>query len=255
MERKAGAGRTGVRRRISVLLAAAVSLLMCMTVPAATKLDTTEEAYWDSSQTGVAHWKKVKNAKEYEVRLYESGDRFVKVLVTGGTRADFREYIRDGVSYSFRVRAVPKSNQKTYISGDWKESEDILEVAGMGETDGRWRTYSQGKKYQRDDKSYITDQWELIQGSWYYFGQDGFVRTGWQQIGSDWYYLGEEGIMQTGWLQQNGAWYYLNTDGTRATGWKEAKPGQWYYMDENGIMMADTTVDGYRLDSSGMWIP
>ena len=47
-------------------------------------------------------------------------------------------------------------------------------MTGLGVTDGRWRTYSQGKKYQRDDKTYITDQWELIGSEWYYFGQEIF---------------------------------------------------------------------------------
>lgn len=225
-----------------------------ITVMAATKLAATEEAYWDKSEVGIGRWKKVDRANEYRVRLYESDDRFVTSFSVKGTKADFREYIRDGYAYHFSVCAVPKSGQKAYISGEWKDSE-VLEADGIGENEGRWRTYSQGKKYQRSDKSYITGQWEMIQSKWYYFNQDGYMQTGWQQIDSKWYYLDKDGIMQTDWLDYQGNWYFLDSDGARATGWKEVKPGEWYYMDGDGKMLANTVIDGYQLDEAGRWIP
>jgi len=39
--------------------------------------------------------------------------------------------------------------------------------------------------------------------------------------------------MKTGWLNDNGTWYYLNT---------------------SGAMLANTTVDGYKLSASGAWV-
>lgn len=245
-----------VRRKRTVLWALVLGLFMCTCIPvmAAAKLAVTEEAYWDKSQVGIGRWKKVERAKEYRVRLYESDDRFVTSFSVSGTKADFREYIKDGFSYHFSVCAVPKSGQKAYISGDWKDS-DVLEADGMGENEGKWRTYTQGKKYQRDDKSYITNQWEMIQSKWYYFNEEGFAQTGWQLIDSKWYYLDKDGIMQTGWLNYEGSWYLLENDGARVTGWKEVKPGEWYYMDGDGRMQAGTVIDGYQLDDSGKWIP
>lgn len=241
-------GRAGV-------LALTLGLLLWTGFPvlAAEKLAVTEEACWDSSQTGVGRWKKVDRASEYRVRLYESDDRFVTSFSVSGTKADFREYIKDGYSYHFSVCAVPKSNQKTYISGDWKDS-DTLEADGIGENEGKWRTYSQGKKYQREDKTYIAGQWELIRGCWYYFNQDGYAQTGWQMVDSAWYYLNKDGVMQTGWLDYEGNWYYLNKEGVKVTGWLETKPGEWYYMDVDGKMQEDTVVDGYRLDQAGRWV-
>ena len=72
---------------------------------------------------------------------------------------------------------------------------------------------------------------------------------------SKWYYLGENGVMQTGWQKLNGNWYYLNSDGAMAVGWTQVKPGEWYYLDGEGKMLANTEVDGYRLDESGLWVP
>jgi len=244
-----------LRGKGTAFAAFVLGLLMCTCIPvmAATKLEVTEEAYWDKSEVGIGRWKKVDRAKEYRVRLYEGDDIFITSFSVSGTKADFREYIKDGFAYQFSVCAVPQSNQRAYISGDWKYS-DTLEADGIGENEGKWRTYRQGKKYQRDDKTYITGQWEMIQSKWYYFNQDGFAQTGWQMVDSKWYYFDKDGIMQTGWLDYEGSWYYLGRDGARATGWVEVKPGEWYYMDHDGKMAAGTVVDGYQLDESGKWI-
>lgn len=230
-----------------------LTILTCIPAAALTRLGETEKAYWDKSETGVAHWKKVDHAKEYQVRLYISGGEHVKSLTVTGTKADFSSYMKNDAAYYFSVRAVPKSNQKDYASGEWVTSED-LEVHDLGDTEGRWRTYTQGKKYQKEDKSYVTGQWYQVRNDWYYFNQDGFLLTGWQQIDSKWYYLGEDGIMKTGWLDLDGSRYFLDSDGSMAIGWKQVKPGEWYYMDSQGKMLANTEVDGYKLNESGMWI-
>lgn len=242
-----------LRNMVFLALVLVVIAGWCAPVMGAVRLAVTEEAYWDKSQVGIGRWKKVERAEEYRVRLYESEERFVTSFTVRGTKADFSEYIRDGYVYHFSVCAVPKVNQKAYISGDWKES-DVLEADGIGENEGKWRTYSQGMKYERSDKSFIVNQWELIQGKWYYFNQDGYAQTGWQLINDKWYYLGGDGVMRTGWLDDGGNWYFLDSDGARVSGWKEVKPGEWYYMDVDGRMMAGTVIDGYPLDDSGKWI-
>ena len=37
------------------------------------------------------------------------------------------------------------------------------------------------------------------------------------------------------------------------TGWKKID-GKWYYFYSSGAMAYDTTIDGYELDSGGVWI-
>ena len=65
--------------------------------------------------------------------------------------------------------------------------------------------------------------------------------------------------MATGWLKDNGNYFYLDpATGAMVTGWKEID-GTWYYFNTigngfKGMMLADTTVDGYALDSNGAWI-
>ena len=36
-------------------------------------------------------------------------------------------------------------------------------------------------------------------------------------------------------------------------GWKEFN-GTWYYLNSSGAMLSNTTINGYRLGSSGAWI-
>ena len=230
------------------------AILMCIPAMAYTELGQTEEAYWDNSKMGVARWKKVDHADKYEVELFLGGGEHVKSLTVTGTKADFSSYLENDAAYYFSVRAVSRSQQNNYVSGEWVTSED-LEVHNLGDTTGRWKTYSKGKKYRKEDKSYVKGQWYQIRKAWYYFDQDGFLLTGWQQIDSKWYYLGEDGIMQTGWLDLDGNRYFLSSDGSMAIGWKEVKPGEWYYMDSQGKMLANTEVDGYKLNESGMWVP
>ncbi len=243
-----------VSRSVYVLLMAAVFSLSLAYHPLAAIGETyylgiPEEAHWKEDSRGTAQWEKVERAKEYEVFLYK-GDERVKRIYSKGTYINLAEYMENDNIYSFAVRAVPTDAQRTYRAGDWARSEEI-KVDWLGETSGRWRTYSAGKKFQKEDGTFCAGGWEMIQGVWYHFNSDGYVETGWIFADQAWYYLNNEGEMQTGWFNENGVWYFLGSNGAMQTGWVQAKPGEWYYMDASGRMLADTTVGGHTLDASG----
>ena len=212
--------------------------------------DAVEDARWDEHVNGLARWDKVEKARLYEVLLYQE-EMIVKKVEVSANQVNLLEYMEDNGLYTFAVRAVPKSSQKTYAAGEWSSSEEWI-ASGVGDTTGRFRTYREGSKYQLEDGTYVQNQWKLIETYWYYFDESGYMQTDWQQIGSKWYYLGTDGRMQTGWIQLDGTWYYLLADGAMYTGWTEYKPGQWYYLDADGKMLVNTTVDGYQLDASGL---
>jgi FOG: Glucan-binding domain (YG repeat) len=82
--------------------------------------------------------------------------------------------------------------------------------------------------------------------------------SGWMASGGSWYYLDNNGVAKTGWVNDRGNWYYLdpNVGYSRATmkiGWIKDN-GNWYYLNASGVMMANTTIDGYRLGSNGALI-
>lgn len=81
--------------------------------------------------------------------------------------------------------------------------------------------------------------WELINGAWYPFGADGYVKGGlvYDAALGGMFYVDINTGMKTGWQLVDGVWRYFNTvsDGKR------------------GIMLTDTTVDGYYIDADGIW--
>ncbi len=90
-------------------------------------------------------------------------------------------------------------------------------------------------------------------GNWSYNDTDGSKKKGWLMDSGSWYYLKANGTMATGWINDGDYWYYLKANGAMSTGWINDN-GSWYYCSESGEMLADTTVDGYVLGSSGAWI-
>ena len=88
--------------------------------------------------------------------------------------------------------------------------------------------YEEGSK-NLDSNGY----WYEESGSWYLMTDSEQKATGWNYIDGQWYYLGIDGKMQTGWI----------CDG-----------GNWYYCWPNGAMAIDTIIDGYTVDSNGVWI-
>jgi glucan-binding YG repeat protein len=54
------------------------------------------------------------------------------------------------------------------------------------------------------------------------------------------------------WKQNSTGWWYAD-ESSWATGWR-LLDGNWYYFNSDGYMAHDTTVDGYKLGSSGAWI-
>lgn len=94
--------------------------------------------------------------------------------------------------------------------------------------------------------------WQKNKGKWNLVNQDGTLNMGWQYTGGHWYYLGKDGTMQTGWLHDGASWYLLNNDGAMETGWQKVN-SNWYYMYADGSMASNTTVQGYKVDSSGAW--
>lgn len=157
------------------------------------------------------------------------------------------------------------------------------------DTEGRMQTgwyQENGNWYYLYPDGQMALGWGKIDGSWYYFypltenghTQGAMAGPGWQVIGGYYYFMRENGSMYTGWLNLNGKWYYLNTlenslEGVLFTGWLN-RDGRLYFTDSNGVMVEgwcqvdgnwhyfmpgsgemarDTWIDGFYIDSDGIW--
>lgn len=84
--------------------------------------------------------------------------------------------------------------------------------------------------------------------------------TGWNKYGeyngnTYWYYTESNGHDAKGWQKIDGQWYYFSQEGEgyiTSSGWKLIN-GNWYYFNNNGVMLHDTMVEGYYLNSNGAW--
>lgn len=218
------------------------------------QLEAPEEAGWRNANKTIATWDKVKYATAYQIKLYLDGN-YIKTIDADGTTKDLSEYMTKEGTYSYEVRAMAKdSGDAKYMksSGYTASTDSVAE--DLGDTDGTWKLYVQGKKYQKADGTLVTGQWYRILGEWYYFNADGYAVTGWNEVGGKKYYMDEDGVMQTGWLEDGGDWYYLNADGSMATGWCQASPNQWYYLNEDGTMASNASIDGRTLNEDGLWV-
>lgn len=74
----------------------------------------------------------------------------------------------------------------------------------------------------------------------------------WRQDNQGWWYA-EDTSWVTGWKNINGEWYYFDRNGYMKTGWIEDEQ-KWYYLNSNGSMAKNITINGYVLDSNGVWI-
>ncbi|AGF58216.1 hypothetical protein B0P06_003471 [Clostridium saccharoperbutylacetonicum] len=74
----------------------------------------------------------------------------------------------------------------------------------------------------------------------------------WKQDTKGWWYA-EDTSWATGWKNINGEWYYFDRNGYMKTGWIEDEQ-KWYYLYSGGVMAKNVNINGYVLDSNGVWI-
>ena len=139
-----------------------------------------------------------------------------------------------------------------------------------------WLEDEGGTRYCDANGALVTG-WKEIDGIWYYFEQEcGYRLTNTrQEIDGILYCFDETGRPGTveaerpegeqqptadsgaaaavGWQQIDGSWYYFDTNGSACTGWQEID-GSWYYFDADGRMARDTEIDGYYVNTDGIWV-
>lgn len=142
---------------------------------------------------------------------------------------DTDKAIGNNVNTSNNTGSSSSPNSWVQVSGKWKYND------GFGNPIRNTWYY---------DNNYKTN---------YYFDADGYMVVGWLRLDNNWYYLNSSGAMETGWKQVGGNWYYLDYDGKMRTGWFKDVDGKYYYLNENGAMVHDAVINGYKLGNDGAW--
>ena len=125
------------------------------------------------------------------------------------------------------------------FAGNWVQTGNTWEYHDNGRrTANTWVKASDGHSW-----FWINDAGKMSVNEW-------FIHNG------QWYFTKADGIMSDNeWIQSphSGRWYYLNQGGAMAENQGLDYNGRWYYLGSDGGMVTNGTVDGYYIDSSGVW--
>ena len=128
-------------------------------------------------------------------------------------------------------------------SGAWIPGK-VKAQAGWVQSGNRWW-------YRHADGSYTKNNWEAINGTWYYFDGAGWMVTGWLKLSGTWYYLTGSGAMATGWIQVGGTWYYMNASGAMVT---DTWIGDNYVDGSGAWVQGKTRAQAYWVQNNGGWL-
>lgn len=189
------------------------------------KGSSTEWAYANLGKFKTSEWLK------YQNKWYYFDDN--SLMYSSGV------YSINGVKYSF------DSNGAMIETTGWNSSVDKY-------NEKMWT-------YINKNNEAMMEQWQKIDGYWYYFGYDGrMVSASLEYINNKTYVFDRSGAMLTeGWHFTNNGWVYLNNEDTAVTGWFESNGDQYFADNYFGhIKVGTQIIDGviYEFDSSGKLI-
>lgn len=68
-------------------------------------------------------------------------------------------------------------------------------------------------------------------------------------------YCYRNGRKLTGFQQIDGTWYYFDSKGVMCTGWQHIRNHYHYFSKKTGKMRVNTTIQGRKINSKGIWTP
>ncbi len=145
------------------------------------------------------------------------------------------------------------------LGGEWFYLHGSGQMAlGWVRDNGKWYYFRPEGENGRSQGSMVTSGWRVIGGYYYYFNDDGSAYTGWLKKDGKWYYMNTldnslQGAMFTGWIRRDERTYFADTNGEMVEGWYQIDDHWYYFYPGSGEMAYNTDVDGFHLDSDGVW--
>ena len=162
----------------------------------------------------------------------------------------------------------------------WRFYQDDKPALNWKQIQGKWYYFDQdgNRLHSTIYKGYAFDQdgvmvensWTNLDNQWYYADSSGRLALNtWKKINDSWYYFDQTGSMlsntavdgylltksgamaEKGWTKLDQNWYYVTPSSRISQDKWEKINGSWYYFDKNGVMLSQTTIGAYLLDSSG----
>lgn len=189
------------------------------------------DAYWNGYS---ARWDISGYASKYQVRLYKDGSRIL-TRETSGRKMNFNSYMTHDGDYYFEVRPY-----NSYAGGwqDWASSDN--KSIGTGGTNVYPDVHVDPTYTGSNGYTQKVGQWIVAPdgtGRWMYIHTDGCCTiNNWEQINGKWYFFDNQGWMTAGWISWNGGTYYCGVDGVMVTGYNMID-GRTYMFDATGRLI------------------
>ncbi len=183
------------------------------------------------------HYKEYKNDGGYV--LCDSG---VKVLLPGDSEEKKQE------DDSEKKKESPKYSNE-WVDGKWYDADGSQTYKGTMQ----WKSNATGWWIEDSTGWYPTNNWQKIDGVWYFFKPDGYMAANEYYNG---YWFNKDGSWDEqyflSWKQNSTGWWVEDKSGWwPASSWLKID-GYWYYFDASGYMVTNQYVDGWWISSDGV---
>ncbi len=116
---------------------------------------------------------------------------------------------------------------------------------------GSWHENKKGKWYSDTSGWYAKNQWQKIDGKWYYFNREGYMEKDAYRGG---YYLMKNGAWDgktkaAGWKQDKTGWWFKTGGKTWLSNCWKLIDGKWYYFKKTGYAAKSEFVQGWWVGS------
>ena len=147
-----------------------------------------------------------------------------------------------------KSKAAPKYSNE-WINGKWYNEDGTQTYTGVL----TWKVNSTGWWVEDTDGWYPTDQWQKIDGIWYYFKPDGYMATSEYYNG---YWFNDDGSWDSqyllSWKVNSTGWWVEDISGWwPSASWLKIN-GYWYFFNADGYMVTNCYIDGYWISSDGV---
>ena len=94
--------------------------------------------------------------------------------------------------------------------------------------------------------------WKTVNNCKFWFKDNGRRALGWWTVGKSTYYITKKTGCYKGLKQIDGKYYGFKDSGVMLKGWGKVKDKYYYFNAKSGVMAANTTVQGIKVDKSGL---
>ncbi|MCI8659373.1 MAG: N-acetylmuramoyl-L-alanine amidase family protein [Lachnospiraceae bacterium] len=164
----------------------------------------------------------------------------------------------DGLWYYFNEDGVMATGWKPAGGQQYYLYDNGQMAVGWSKVGGSWYYFRPEAEGTAPKGSMLSSGWHVIGTYYYYFNTDGSLYTGWLKENGKTYYLNEldnslMGVMFTGWIRREEKTYFADSNGEILEGWNQIDGNWHYFYPGTGEMARNTQVDGFPIDSDGIW--